>query len=68
MSDYKMITRKYYDPDTKEIKQGLFVAEGEWANGNLAYTRYLDEEIPIEDDACMWVQKRVKKQLIMFHV
>ena len=66
---YKPIQRCYFDPDTNEMKFGRFIARGQWANGNLAYTRCDMAGQPLsEEDDCTWVQTRYDGKLCMFHI
>lgn len=59
MTTYKIITRKYYESmsDTN-FKIGRFIARGQWADGHLAYSRLDENNNPIEDDECSYVQLR----------
>ena len=66
---YKPIQREYLDPDTNEFKYGRFIAQGQWANGNLAYTQIDSFGNAInEEDKCMFVQVRYDGKLVMFHI
>lgn len=43
--------------DTK-VKQGKFIARGQWADGHLAYSRIDENNNPIDDEECAYVQLR----------
>lgn len=80
MTTYKPITRRYVDNDNK-IKVGIFIAEGQFANGKLAYsliaksgsvngnlffTRVSDQER--DEEQCCYIQYRDYDGLIMEHI
>lgn len=60
MTTYKIITRKYYESYNKDevLKIGKFIARGQWADGHLAYSRLDENNNPIEEDECSYVQLR----------
>ena len=60
METYKMIKRKYYESmNDKTLKDGLFIARGQWADGHLAYSRINENgEAVSEDEECAYVQLR----------
>ncbi len=59
MTTYKIITRKYYETmDDTGVKVGKFIARGQWADGHLAYSRLDENNNPIEDEECCYIQLR----------
>lgn len=54
---YKPITRSYYD-DNDEIQTGRFIARGQWADGHLSYSRLDENDEPIDDEDCCYIQRR----------
>lgn len=63
---YKPITRNYYDsPSQLTPKKGRFIARGLWADGHLAYSLLDENDNPIEDEDCMYVQLRGRHGLFM---
>lgn len=66
MKTYKIITRRYYESmNALMYKKGRFIARGQWADGHLAYSRLDDNNEPIEDEDCVYVQLRGKYGLFM---
>ena len=64
----KEIRRKYYDsPCVDELKDGSFVCVGQWANGNLAYSRLNEDGEIIDDEDGMYYQIRECGKLVMIH-
>lgn len=58
MKTYKIITRNYYETWDSEMKTGRFIARGQWADGHLAYSRLDENDNPIDDEECCYVQLR----------
>lgn len=59
MTTYKIVTRKYYETmNDLTPKVGKFVARGQWADGHLAYSRLDENNNPIDDEECAYVQLR----------
>ena len=58
METYKRIIRPYFETmDANEpVKVGSFIAQGQWADGHLAYSRYDEDGYPM--DECNYVQVR----------
>lgn len=59
MSVYSKIKRWYTDVnDNLELKQGWFIAQGQMADGHLAYTRLDDNGEAIEGEEGAYIQLR----------
>lgn len=59
MKTYKIITRNYYESmNSLKLKKGKFIAEGQWADGHLAYSLLDENDEPVEEDRGMFVQLR----------
>lgn len=66
MSTYKIIKRRYYETmNDLTPKVGKFVACGQWADGHLAYSRLDDNNNPIDEEECCYVQLRSQYGLFM---
>ena len=67
---YKPIKRAVYDFESKSvsIEKFEFIAEGQWANGNLAYTKLDDIKEGNEDEYCMYEQIILNHQLVMVRI
>lgn len=66
MSTYKIIKRRYYESmNDFQVKTGRFIARGMWADGHLAYSRLDENDKPIDDEECCYVQLRGKYGLFM---
>lgn len=66
MSYYRVITRWYYDsPSQLTPKKGNFIARGQWADGHLAYSLLDENNDPIDEEDCMYVQLRGRTGLFM---
>lgn len=62
----KTIKRNYYEePNATELKNGTFICIGQWANGNLAYSRLDDNGDVIEEEDGMYYQIRENGKLVM---
>ena len=55
---YKPVTRKYFEDHSKDcqLKIGVFIARGEWADGHLAYSRLDADGNEIDGEECAYVQ------------
>lgn len=63
---YKPIKRQYYESMSDDtLKMGVFIARGQWADGHLAYSRLDENNNPIEDEECSYVQLRGEHGLYM---
>ena len=60
MTTYKIIKRKYYESIDylTPKKDGLFVANGTWADGHLAYSRLDENGNEIEEEKHCYIQFR----------
>lgn len=69
MNTYKVIKRNYCD-DAKldNQKQGYFIAQGEWADGHLAYSRLDENKKIIDDEQGAYAQIRYLNKLIMIRI
>ena len=65
MSQYKQITRRYYDARDNQWRTGKFIGGGEFADGHVAYDLLDDDGNPIESEQAMWYQMRSFGRLIM---
>lgn len=71
MREFKQIRRTYIDYENGEAvvkENGLFKAEGEWADGHLAYSRLNEDGTNIEGEEGMYIQERISGKLIMERV
>ena len=68
----KELIRSYIDDNNNaQLKlNGYFIAVGQWANGNLAYSRIDPDthEVISESDNATYVQVRFNHSLIMVHI
>ena len=60
METYKPIKRRYFETHSmlEESKEGTFIAQGQWADGHLAYSRIDENGNPYPDEDCAYVQIR----------
>ena len=60
MKTYQIIKRRYFETydNNEQIKVGLFIARGQWADGHLAYSRLDNNGNEIVGDECSYVQLR----------
>lgn len=66
METYKAIRRNYYeDWNCLTFKKGIFIAQGQWADGHLAYSRLDEDGKVIEDEQGAYVQLRGRNGLFM---
>ena len=55
MKTYQIITRNYYESmNSLTMKKGKFIAQGQWADGHLAYSLLDENNEVIEEDQCMY--------------
>lgn len=71
MTNYYKTIKRLYCANAQEcvdhnFKEGLFVAQGQWSNGQLAYSRINEDEEVLED--CCYVQMRFANKYVMMHV
>lgn len=60
MATYKIIKRKYYESigSLTLKKEGLFIANGVFADGHLVYSRLDENKNEIEDEKYCYIQLR----------
>lgn len=67
MTTYKVIKRKY--SKNGKIAEGYFIAQGQWADGHLAYSRCnINGKVLSETEAGSYIQIRSTAGLIMIRI
>lgn len=66
MTTYKKICRDYVDGD--ETGTAWFIAQGQWADGHLAYSRFDEDGYIMEEEQCMYAQVRENGKLLMVRI
>ena len=65
---YKPISRLYYDVDAEQWKRGTFIAQGDFADGHLAYSLLDANGREVKGEETSYYQVRTSVGLVMYRI